>query len=100
MGALVKVDFKNKLASKLFKYRPQEKSPEYQKEIFSLLFSRFPQFKAHVAAFVERNYCGVVINDEDHNNPSTLFDMLSLDEIMMLNRWIVDRNDLRILQQK
>ena len=31
--------------------------------LFSILFSQFPQFKAHVAAYVERNYCGVAIND-------------------------------------
>ena len=100
MGILIKANFRNKLASKLFKYSPKNKNVEYQKEIFSELFSKFPQFKAHVAAFVERNYCGVVINDEDHDNPNTLFDMLSFDEILMLNRWIVNRNDLRILQQK
>ena len=100
MGVLIKADFQNKLTSKLSKYRPRDKTPEYQKEIFSVLFSGCPQFKAHVAAFVERNYCGVVINDEDHDNPNTLFDMLSFDEILMLNRWIVNRNGLRILQQK
>ena len=91
MGTLIKADFQNKLTSKLSKYRPQDKNPEYQKEIFSELFSKFPQFKAHVAAHVERNYCGVVINDEDHSSPDALFDMLNFDEIHMLNKWIVNR---------
>ena len=91
MGVLIKADFKNKLTPKLSKYRPQNKTPEYQKEIFSELFSKFPQFKAHVAAYVERNYCGVVINDEDHSSSHTLFDMLTFDEIHMLNKWIVNR---------
>ena len=57
MGILIKGDFRSKLTSKLSKYRPKDKNPEYQKEIFSELFSKFPQFKAHVAAYVERNYC-------------------------------------------
>jgi len=68
MGILIKGDFRTKLTSKLSKYRSKDKTPEYQKEIFSELFSKFPQFKAHVAAYIERNYCGVVINDEDHSN--------------------------------
>ena len=100
MGILIKADFQTKLSSKLSKYRPKDKNPEYQKEIFSELFSNFPQFKAHVAAYVERNYCGVVINDEDHSNPDTLIDMISFDELLMLNRWIVDRKRPKILKQK
>ena len=99
MGILIKGDFRTKLTSKLSKYRSKDKTPEYQKEIFSELFSKFPQFKAHVAAYVERNYCGVVINDEDHSSPSTLINMLNFDEIMMLNKWIVDRNGPRVVQQ-
>ena len=100
MGILIKADFQTKLTSKLSKYRPKDKNPEYQKEIFSELFSKFPQFKAHVAAYVERNYCGVVINDEDHSNPDTLIDMLGFDELRMLNRWIADRNKPKILWRK
>ena len=91
MGELIKANFKNKLTPKLSKYRPQDKTPEYQKEIFSILFSQFPQFKAHVAAYVERNYCGVIINDEDHSSSDALFSMLTFDEIHMLNKWIVNR---------
>ena len=99
MGVIIKANFQNKLTSKLSKYRPQDKTPEYQKEIFSELFSKFPQFKAHVAAYVERNYCGVVINDEDHSSPDPLFDMLTFDEIHMLNKWIVNRRGAVILKQ-
>ena len=91
MGTIIKGNFKNKLASSLSKYRPLDDSPEYQKEIFSELFVRYPQFKAHVAAYVERNYCGVMINDEDHGSPDVLFDMLTPEEINMLNKWIVNR---------
>ena len=100
MGVLIKADFQNKLTSKLSKYRPRDKTPEYQKEIFSELFSKFPQFKAHVAAYVERNYCGVMINDEDHSSPDVLFDMLSFEEIHMLNKWIVGRRGSEILQKR
>jgi len=96
MGILIKGNFRTKLTSNLSKYRSEDKTPEYQKEIFSELFSKFPQFKAHVAAYVERNYCGVVINDEDHSNPDTLIDMLGFDELQMLNRWIADRNKPKI----
>ena len=100
MGILIKGDFRTKLTSKLSKYRPNDKTPEYQKEIFSELFSKFPQFKAHVAAYVERNYCGVVINDEDHSNPDTLIDLINFDELLMLNRWVVNRKKQRILKKK
>lgn len=97
MGIVIKANFQNKLASKLSKYRPQDKTQEYQKEIFSELFYKFPQFKAHVAAYVERNYCGVVINDEDHRDPDSLFNMLTFEEIHMLNKWIVNRRGPLIL---
>ena len=100
MGILIKGDFRTKLTSKLSKYRSKDKTPEYQKEIFSELFSKFPQFKAHVAAYVERNYCGVVINDEDPANPDTLIDLISFDELLMLKRWIVNRKKQRILKKK
>ena len=92
--------FSNQATSKLSKYRSKDKTPEYQKEIFSELFSKFPQFKAHVAAYVERNYCGVVINDEDHSNTDTLIDLISFDELRMLNKWIADRNKPKTLQRK
>jgi hypothetical protein len=49
---------------------------------------------------IERNYCGVVINDEDHSNPSTLIDLISFDELLMLNRWIADRSKPKILRHK
>ena len=91
MGAIIKGNFQNKLTSNLSKYRPLDNAPGYQKEIFSELFVRYPQFKAHVAAYVERNYCGVMINDEDHGSPDVLFDMLTPEEINMLNKWIVNR---------
>ena len=100
MGILIKADFQTKLTSKLSKYRPKDKSPEYHREIFFELFSKFPQFKAHVAAYVERNYCGVVINDEDHSSSDALFDMLRSNEIQMLNKWIVDRRGSVILQRR
>ena len=99
MGVMIKANFQNKLTSKLSKYSPKNKNVAYQKEIFSELFSRFPQFKAHVAAYVERNYCGVMINDEDHSSSDALFDMLTFDEIHMLNKWIVDRRGSVILQR-
>ena len=100
MGTLIKADFRTKLTLKLSQYRSKDKSPEYQNEIFSELFSKFPQFKAHVAAYVERNYCGVVINDEDHSNPVTLIELLSPDELRMLNRWISDRSRPRFTRQE
>ena len=100
MGVMIKVNFQNKLTSKLSKYSPKNKNIAYQKEIFSELFSRFPQFKAHVAAYVERNYCGVIINDEDHASSDALFDMLTSDEIHMLNKWIVDRRGSAILKKE
>ena len=100
MGILIKVDFQTKLTPKLSKYRPKDTGPEYQKEIFSELFSKFPQFKAHVATYVERNYCGVVINDEDHSNPDTLIELLSPDELRMLNSWITNRSKPRFTRQE
>jgi hypothetical protein len=100
MGTLIKADFQTKLTSKLSQYKFKDKTPEYQNEIFSELFSKFPQFKAHVAAYVERNYCGVVINDEDHSNPATLIELLRPDELRMLNRWIADRSRPRFLRQE
>ena len=100
MGTLIKADFRTKLPLKLSQYRLKDKTPEYQNEIFSELFSKFPQFKAHVAAYVERNYCGVVINDEDHSNPVTLIELLSPDEPRMLNSWITNRSRPRFTRQE
>ncbi|MFQ5449314.1 MAG: hypothetical protein ACE5E9_01725 [Nitrospinaceae bacterium] len=91
MGELLKADFKTKLSSKLSKYDPQNTQPRYQADVFSELFD-FPQFKAHVAAYVERNYC-VVVNDEDHPDPQSLMEILSPKEIRMLNKWIVNRHN-------
>tara|TARA_B100000953_G_C17815696_1_gene356814 strand:+ start:115 stop:411 length:297 start_codon:yes stop_codon:yes gene_type:complete len=98
MGIIIQANFQNKLSPKLSKYRPGNKDPEYQKEIFCELFSNFPQFKAHVAAYIERNYCGMVINDEDHSNPDILIDLITFDELLMLNRWIADRKKPTILK--
>ena len=60
-------------------------------EIFSEMFVQFPQFKEHVAAFIERNYC-FVVNDEDHSDPATLLETLRLEEVKRLNAWILTRN--------
>jgi antibiotic biosynthesis monooxygenase (ABM) superfamily enzyme len=100
MGIVIKANFRTKLTPKLARYKPKDNSSVYQKEIFTELFSKFPQFKAHVSGYVERNYCGVVVNDEDHSDPETLINMLKFDEIQTLNRWIVDRNGPRVIQQK
>ena len=69
MGLLINADFKKKLDIKLYRFDPNKKDPKYHAEIFSEMFIQFPQFKAHVAAYIERNYC-FVVNDEDHANPS------------------------------
>lgn len=90
MGILIEADFKRKLNSKLYKFDPKNTKPEYHAEIFSELFASFPQFKAHVAAYVERNYC-VVVNDEDHPGPESLLNMLDGEEVRWLNEWIVNR---------
>lgn len=100
MGVLIKADFKAKLTPRLSKYDPQGSRQEYHEEIFSELFSRFPQFKAHVAAYVERNYC-VVVNDEDHATPASLLDILKPSEVRWLNRWIIGRkHGAALLRQK
>ena len=100
MGIVIKANFKTKLSPKLARYKPKDKTPAYQKEIFRELFSEFPQFKAHVSAYIARNYCGVIVNDEDHSDPNTIINMLNFDEIQTLNRWVFDRNGPRVLQQK
>ena len=99
MGIVIKANFQTKLAPKLARYKPKDKTPAYQKEIFTELFLKFPQFKAHVSGYVERNYCGVMINDEDHGNPDALSDMLTFEEIHMLNKWIVNRRGSAILRR-
>lgn len=98
MGVVLKIDFKTKLNSRLAKFDPKKSSPQYHAEIFSELFL-FPQFKAHVAAYVDRNYC-VVINDEDHPDPQSLLEILNPQEVRMLNEWILNRrNKPSILRQ-
>ena len=92
MGTILKTDFKAKLTTKLKNFDSRNPKEEYHAEIFKELFSGFPQFKAHVAAYVERNYC-IVINDEDHPDSSSLFNFLSSEEIRMLNEWIVNRGN-------
>ena len=92
MGTLLKTNFKTKLTGKLKNFNSKNPEKEYHAEVFKELFSGFPQFKAHVAAYVERNYC-IVINDEDHGDPCSLFNFLSPDEIKMLNEWIVTRGN-------
>ena len=89
MGMLLKADFKTKLNSKLAKFDPKNPSQEYHRDIFTELFG-FPQFKAHVAAYVERNYC-TVVNDEDHPDAAAVMAFLQHEEIRMLNEWIQNR---------
>ncbi len=90
MGSLIKAEFGTKLTPKLLKYDSANSDPEYQAGIFGELFPNFPQFKAHVAAYVERNYC-TVINDEDHPTPQHVLKFLKPDEVHMLNEWILNR---------
>ena len=92
MGLVLKADFKTKLNSKLSKFNPRNRKPEYHADIFSEMFGKFPQFKAHVAAYVERNYC-VVVNDEDHPDPQSLLNLLKPEEVRWLNEWIINRNN-------
>ena len=91
MGIVLKADFKTKLNSRLSKFNPKNTRPEYHAEIFSELFW-YPQFKAHAAAYIERNYC-VVVNDEDHPDPKSLLEILKPEEIRMLNEWIINRHN-------
>ncbi|UCD11931.1 MAG: hypothetical protein JSU88_02265 [Nitrospinaceae bacterium] len=96
MGELIKADFKTKLNSRLRNFNPKDPRPEYHAEIFSELFTLFPQFKAHVAAYVERNYC-VAVNDEDHADPRSLLQFLKPQEVRVLNEWIAPRGHLASL---
>ncbi len=90
MGDLIKAEFGTKLTPKLLRFDSQNIDPSYQSEIFCQLFSNFPQFKAHVAAYVERNYC-TVINDEDHAHPENVLKFLKQEEVRKLNEWILTR---------
>jgi hypothetical protein len=91
MGLLINADFKKKLDIKLYRFDPKKKDPKYCEEIFSEMFIQFPQFKAHVAAYIERNYC-FVVNDEDHADPHSLLSTLKPEEVRRLNEWILIRN--------
>ena len=91
MGLLINADFKKKLDIKLYRYDTNKKDPDYHAEIFSEMFVQFPQFKEHVAAYIERNYC-FVVNDEDHSAPATLLNNLKPEEVKRLNEWILLRN--------
>ena len=92
MGVVIKADFKAKIKSKLSQFNPRNTKQAYHVEIFSEMFERFPQFKAHVAAYVERNYC-VVVNDEDHPSPDSLIRLLKPEEVRKLNEWIISRHN-------
>ena len=91
MGLLINADFKKKLDIKFYRYDPQRNDPKYHAEIFSEMFIQLPQFKEHVAAYIERNYC-FVVNDEDHADPNTLLTTLQPEEVLRLNEWILIRN--------
>jgi len=91
MGLLINADFKKKLDIKLYRFDPKNKEPKYHADIFSEMFVQLPQFKAHVAAHIERNYC-FVVNDEDHTDPHTLLTILQPEEVRRLNEWILIRN--------
>lgn len=90
VGVVIKADFNLKLSPKLQKFNPDNPDKDYHTEIFCELYPKFPQFKAHVAAFVERNYC-TMINDEDHPTPHHVLAFLKPHEISWLNNWIVTR---------
>jgi hypothetical protein len=91
MGLLINANFKKKIDIRLYRFNPKKKDPKYHEEIFSEMFIQFPQFKAHVAAFIERNYC-FVVNDEDHADPHSLLSTLKPEEVRRLNEWILIRN--------
>ncbi len=90
MGDLIKAAFGTKVTPKLRHYDPHNTDKAYQAEIFCELYPNFPQYKAHVDAFVERNYC-TVINDEDHPTPQDVIQFLKPDEVRRLNEWILTR---------
>jgi len=93
MGELIKAAFGTKVTPKLRHYDPNNTDLDYQAEIFCELYPNFPQYKQHVAAFVERNYC-TMINDEDHPTPRLQFAsvprQINLSRIFLLrNKWDV-----------
>ncbi len=90
MGLVIKAEFKTKIASRFLKFDPNHPEQDYHEEIFAEMFLEFPQFKAHVAAYIERNYC-TVVNDEDHGDPRALFTFLKPEEVRRLNQWILTR---------
>jgi hypothetical protein len=90
MGELIKAAFGTKVTPKLRHYDPKNANQEYQAEIFCELYPNFPQYKQHVAAFVERHYC-TMINDEDHPTPQDVLQFLKPDEVILLNEWILTR---------
>jgi hypothetical protein len=90
MGELIKAAFGTKVTPKLRHYDPTNTRRQYQAEIFCELYPNFPQYKQHVAAFVERNYC-TMINDEDHPTPQDVLQFLKPDEVIRLNEWILTR---------
>lgn len=96
MGILLKGDFKSKIAPELHHFDPRNHKVEYQNGIFAELYSCFPQFKAHVAMYVERNYC-ISVNDEEHASPSALLSILKPEEVRMLNQWILNRKNKALL---
>ena len=99
MGLLINADFKKRLNIKLYRYDPQKKDPKYHAEIFSEMFIQLPQFKEHVAAYIERNYC-FVVNDEDHSDPKSLLTILSPEEVSKLNEWVLLRNKPGTVERK
>ena len=90
MGELIKAAFGTKVTPKLRHYDPNNTDRDYQAEIFCELYPNFPQYKQHVAAFVERNYC-TMINDEDHPTPQDVLQFLKPHEVIRLNEWILTR---------
>ncbi|MBI4384851.1 MAG: hypothetical protein HY579_12555 [Nitrospinae bacterium] len=90
MGVLLKADFRIKIPPKALRFNPRNPSADYHAGIFAELYSAFPQFKAHVAMYVERNYCAAV-NDEDHADPKSLLSFLKPEEVRRLNEWIVNK---------
>ena len=91
MGELIKAEFGSKVTPKLRKFDPNNRDEAYQADIFSELYPNFPQYQQHVAAFVERNYC-TMINDEDHPTPQDVLQFLKPDEVRRLNEWILTRS--------
>tara|TARA_B100000686_G_C16790842_1_gene978599 strand:+ start:1981 stop:2280 length:300 start_codon:yes stop_codon:yes gene_type:complete len=91
MGDLLKVNFRIKLNRRLKQFDPSNLNREYQEAIFKELYTGFPQFKEHVAAFIERRYC-VALNDEDHWNPQAVVEFLTDEEVCQQNKWILGRN--------